>query len=155
MLNTVIGFGNPLREDDGLGLRAAEFLEASGIDVLRCYQLTPELAVQVADSNLVIFLDAAGDLEPGTVRCTEVAAEQARAWTHHLTPGQLLGFTGATFGRVPRAILIAGGAHSLDYGEELSLSAEQCAQQMAGVALLVMAGAKLHAGSVQALGNHA
>ncbi|HTR36900.1 MAG TPA: hydrogenase maturation protease [Bryobacteraceae bacterium] len=134
----VVGYGNPLRQDDGMGLRAAEILEGNGIDVLRCHQLTPDLAADIADSQVAVFLDAAADLEPGAIRCTEVACEPGGAWTHHFTPGQLLRFTAAIFGRAPRAVLITGGAFALDFSEGLTDGGEQCAQRMAEAALLVI-----------------
>jgi len=44
----VIGYGNTLRGDDGLGQRAAEALAQralpDGVEVLSCHQLTIELA---------------------------------------------------------------------------------------------------------------
>jgi len=149
----VIGYGNPLRQDDGLGLRAAEILEASGIEVIRCSQLTPELAAAIADSNLTIFLDAAADLEPGVVRCTEVTSEAASAWTHQLTPGQLLSLA-SMFGNTPRAVLIAGGPISMDFGEGLTAGGEECARRMAAAALRVIAG-ELQPSGVQPLGHYA
>jgi len=151
----VIGYGSPLRQDDGLGLRAAEILEAGGVDVLRCHQLTIELAAHIADAEIAVFLDAAADLEPGAVRCTEVACEPGSAWTHHLTPGQLLGFTAATFGRAPRALLISGGPFAMDFCEQLTDGGEECARKMAAAAFLAISGGELQAGSVQPLGHHA
>ncbi len=47
----VIGFGNPAREDDGIGPAVADRLEESGIDgvvVDADYQLTVENAADVA-----------------------------------------------------------------------------------------------------------
>ena len=151
----VIGYGNPVRQDDGLGLRAAELLEANGIEVLRCQQLTPELAADIADSQTAVFLDAAADLEPGAIRCTEVACEPGGASTHHLTPGQLLGFTAATFGRAPRALLISGGPCCMDFREGLTDGGEECARKMAAAALLLILGGKLQPRCVQPLGDHA
>jgi hydrogenase maturation protease len=151
----VIGYGNPLRQDDGLGWRAAEILEARGIEVLSCHQLTPELAAQIAHCELVVFLDAAADLEPGAIRCTEVSAEAVGAWTHDFTPGQLLSFTASAFGCVPRAILIAGGPFAMDLDNRLTGGGEQCAQRMAAAALLAVSGGELQPRSVQPLGNDA
>jgi hydrogenase maturation protease len=151
----VIGYGNPLRQDDGLGLRAAEILEASGIDAMRCHQLTPELAASMAGSDLVIFLDAAANLEPGAVQCVEIAGEAVSAWSHHLTPGQLRSFAMSAYGREPRAVLITGGPFATDFGEGLTDGGEECARQMAATALLVIAGSELHPTGVQPLGHHA
>jgi hypothetical protein len=43
----IVGYGNPLRGDDGLGWRAAERLRTviqdAGVEILALHQLTPEL----------------------------------------------------------------------------------------------------------------
>ncbi len=58
----VIGYGNPARGDDGLGpaaIEAIEKLDIGGITVDADYQLTVEDAAQVAEHDVVIFIDAA------------------------------------------------------------------------------------------------
>lgn len=63
----IIGYGNPLRGDDGLGWHVAQRLAAvlpqhrARIEV--CHQLTPELAEPISRADLVIFIDAE-DLAP-------------------------------------------------------------------------------------------
>ena len=55
----VIGIGNPLRGDDGIGWRLAAQLPAGAGLVVRCrQQLTPELAEELAAVERVLFLDA-------------------------------------------------------------------------------------------------
>ncbi len=57
----VIGFGNPGRLDDGLGPAMAEAVEQMGlpnVTVDSDYQLTVEMAEEVARRRLVIFADA-------------------------------------------------------------------------------------------------
>ena len=55
----VIGIGNPLRGDDGIGWRLAARLPAQPGLAVRCrQQLTPELAADLAAVQRVLFLDA-------------------------------------------------------------------------------------------------
>ena len=55
----VIGIGNPLRSDDGIGWRLAAQLPAGAGLGVRCrQQLTPELAEELAAVERVLFLDA-------------------------------------------------------------------------------------------------
>ena len=78
----IIGYGNPLRGDDGVGPRAAELLVEEdgvtspllpdGVQVLVCHQLTIELAPQIAEADRLILIDAiASDAtttgEPGSI----------------------------------------------------------------------------------------
>ena len=61
----VIGYGNPLRGDDGFGGLAAGYVEKRqipGLEVIVFHQLNPELAAVASNSSHAIFLDAvAGD----------------------------------------------------------------------------------------------
>src|SRR5690242_12833541 len=73
----VIGYGNPLRGDDGVGWHAAEALAKSLQDeervpaervmVLACHQLTLELAEPLSRVERVIFIDACDGPPPGSV----------------------------------------------------------------------------------------
>ena len=56
------GFGNPMREDDGLGPAAADAIEKLAIDGVTVdsdYQLTVEDSAAVAGHDYVVFVDAA------------------------------------------------------------------------------------------------
>jgi hydrogenase maturation protease len=74
----IIGYGNPLRGDDGLGWQVAGEL-AKCVDALisavAVQQLTPELAEPVSDADLVIFVDASCHGEPGSWRCESIRPE--------------------------------------------------------------------------------
>lgn len=88
----IIGYGNPLRGDDGVGVRAAELLAGEmekgtkpgkgtagergreipslpgpRVEVLACHQLTPELAPRVAAADRLILVDARAAGEPGAL----------------------------------------------------------------------------------------
>ncbi len=134
----VIGCGNPLREDDGVGWRAAELLErklpAGAAEIIQCHQLTPELAAGFEDAAVVVFLDAACDLEPGAVSTVPVRAEGALVWSHYLTPGQLLTVSEQLGRKAPPAFLIRGGIERMDLGEGLTELGEQTASRMADLA---------------------
>jgi Ni,Fe-hydrogenase maturation factor len=57
----VVGYGNDLRSDDGVGQRVAEVVatwEISNVRSLAMHQLTPELAAELADVDVAIFVDA-------------------------------------------------------------------------------------------------
>jgi hydrogenase maturation protease len=135
----VIGFGNPLRGDDGVGPRAAERVELSAapetIDVVRCHQLTPELAAAIQAASVVIFLDAAADQEAGTVTSRPVVPSVPASWSHDLSPGQLLALAGQLTEAIPPAFLVTGGIRSTDFADRLSPEGERLAADMAAAAL--------------------
>ena len=125
MTALVIGYGNPLRTDDGLGWHAAAVLALAGLDdtvVLQRHQLTPELAVDVAGASVVVFVDArpagAGD---GDVQVDQVEPDYGPlTWTHHLTPGELLALTALAGHGPPRAWLVTAPALCTEPGDGLS-----------------------------------
>jgi hydrogenase maturation protease len=134
----IIGYGNPLRQDDGIGWRAAELLEqtlpAGSAEIIQCHQLTPELAANLEDASVVVFLDAACDQEPGAISSVPVQAEGAVVWSHYLTPGQLLSLSEQLGGKAPPAFLIRGGIERMDLAEGLTELGEETASQMADLA---------------------
>lgn len=118
----VIGFGNPLRGDDGLGWVAAERLlgHEEALEVLAVHQLTPELAEPVSRADLVIFIDARQDGTPGEVSLEAVLPEPPAAFWHHVTPGILLGSAQTLYGRSPEAVLFSITGEEFGYREGLS-----------------------------------
>ena len=133
----IIGFGNTLRQDDGLGWRAAEIVEQSGAaaEVIVCHQLTPELLLRLESAPLAIFLDAAVDQPPGEIRARPVTAAGGWRGAHHLTPSQLLGLAESIGQPVCPATLITGGAFETNVSEQLTQKGERCANEMARLAL--------------------
>ena len=65
----LLACGNSLRQDDGVGLRIAEAAEklfpASRLRIVAAQQFTPEMAADLAATELVIFVDACAADEPG------------------------------------------------------------------------------------------
>jgi hydrogenase maturation protease len=120
----VIGYGDSLRSDDGAGPRIAELLApAENLAVLARHQLLPDLAADLKGRDVVVFVDAGTELEPGLVsarRVTPSDAAEAAGLTHHCSPGALLRLADRLYGARPRAFLVTVGAVSFELGEELS-----------------------------------
>ncbi|MCS6862902.1 MAG: hydrogenase maturation protease [Abditibacteriales bacterium] len=123
----IIGYGNPLRSDDGLGWRAAQqlapMLQGLDAEVVTCHQLTPELAETIRRASLVVFIDADGDSPPGKLSVRQVLPDpRLPDFTHHLTPATLLAYAEAMYGARPKAFAFSVSAESFAVGEELSPS---------------------------------
>jgi hydrogenase maturation protease len=126
----VIGYGNSLRADDGVGWCMADRLSADprlgDAQVLRCQQLTPELSFDVSQASLVVFVDASSTLAAGEVALRKLTAVPGTAaWTHHLTPEALLDMSHGLYAAVPEATLVSIGAASFELGEGLSPAVER------------------------------
>ena len=120
MRSLVVGVGNPLREDDGVGWHLAEALAQDGVEVHTCHQLLPELAAELSQRDLVLFADARAEGPPGEVRCQPLAAGTAPGHSHHLDAPGLLAWVQALYGHCPQAHLLSVVGASFGYREGLS-----------------------------------
>jgi hydrogenase maturation protease len=123
----VIGYGNTLRSDDGVGPRVAEAVEAlqlPGVRTLSCGLLTPELADPIARAGRVIFVDAAIDA-PAEVQLRPLSpAESSQIMAHAADPRTLLALARDVFGRAPEAYWLTIPVQNLGIGEQLSAEAQ-------------------------------
>lgn len=131
----VIGYGNPLRGDDGIGWRATQAIKAAemaGVEVITSHQLTPELSEPIARSELAIFIDAVSNDFPGMVWCSRVDAGAGTCgpMAHHVTPEYLVGMAQALFGASPRAFTITVGGLSFDYEEKCTATVQAALQEV-------------------------
>ena len=124
----IVGYGNPLRSDDGLGVRAAEELSragpAAGTEILVCHQLTPELAETISRVELVLFLDASRVGQSGEIRCAQIDLQPPDfLFAHQLTPETLVSLCSELYGARPQAFKISLCGECFDLGDKLSAKA--------------------------------
>jgi hydrogenase maturation protease len=127
----VVGYGNPMRSDDGVGWQVAVDLfranRCPDVEVLPSHQLTPELAPAVSRAETVIFIDCARGNSPGEMLCREVRVESTPAsFTHHVTPSALLTLSSELFGACPRAYLLSIQGENYAPGESFSAVVAAC-----------------------------
>jgi len=131
----LIGYGNPLRCDDGIAWQAAEELTRvlpSSAQVICVHQLTPELAESASRADLVIFLDAATNGEPGNVVCHPLNAEKGELpFTHHLTPEGILGLCERLYSAKPPGFLLTVHGEYFEHGGEFSPAAVHAVPRLA------------------------
>jgi hydrogenase maturation protease len=119
----VIGYGNTLRSDDGVGPKVADAVAAlalPGVCALNCPLLTPELADPVSQARVVVFVDAAVDA-PREVQLRKLApADTSQIMAHAASPATLLALARDVFGHAPEAWLLTIPAEHIGIGEKLS-----------------------------------
>lgn len=124
----VIGYGNELRRDDGVGPKVAALVaewKLPGVQTLICHQLMPELADLIVSAQRVVFVDAGvGDANTLQVRDIE-PIDSIQTMTHAMDPRSLLALAKQTFGHCPRASCVSIPADDLDFGDEISSRAQQ------------------------------
>lgn len=130
----VIGYGNTLRGDDGIGPAVAADVAARGLPAVRvivAHQLTPELAADLADCRLAVFVDATVGGEP--VQAVRVAAAEAgEVMSHAADPRALLALCTAAYGRCPEAWLVTAAGADFDFRDGLSPTGRESAREALG-----------------------
>ena len=122
----IIGIGNTLRQDDGLGPivveRLRSLLNDSRVELLSPPSLTPELAASIWKARRVIFVDASEVLAPGEIEHRSVECDERAdiSLVHFLTPEALLVWTGRLYGCVPLAEIWLMGVEQTGLSEELT-----------------------------------
>jgi hydrogenase maturation protease len=111
----VIGIGNPLRGDDGVGALLAEAVGGRSV-----HQLTHELAEELAALEAVLFIDAWLAPAGAAPQLVEVLPVAAAVDSHRLEPAQLLALSQVLYGSSPLAHLLQVPAHAFPHGMELS-----------------------------------
>ncbi|MBE9129605.1 MULTISPECIES: hydrogenase maturation protease [unclassified Coleofasciculus] len=126
----VIGYGNTLRSDDGVGQWVAaevEGWELQNVRSLPVHQLTPELAELLASASSVIFVDAYPASEDALVEVCPLEPVDSNNFSlgHMSNPRSLLALTQAVYGCTPQAWLVAIPAVNFQLGERFSPKVQQ------------------------------
>ena len=125
----IIGYGNLLRGDDGVGCHVACSLEEvfrndSEVEVIASQQLTPEMAEDVSRNGFVLFIDASFGETPGTIRRTVVVPEAGPgSFSHYLTPSSLLTAAEQLYGDAPLAMSLTLAGWCFEIGSKMSAGA--------------------------------
>lgn len=129
----ILGYGNSLRRDDGVGPWIAERAGASlrpAVAGLAVQQLTPELAETIAGFAWVVFVDAKPGVHSFEIQEVSAPASQDLVITHASSPAVLVGMAARVFGGMPRATLLTVPAHDFEFGEGFSDSTQRAADQV-------------------------
>lgn len=128
----IMGVGNTLQGDDGVGVHALHWLRSAlgaqpGITLYDAGTLGATLLVEIEQTERLIFIDAMRmNSMPGTVRCFEGAAmdqwlRRAQAGSvHEVSLGELLDMARLLDRLPPRRALIGIEPGRIGWGEHLS-----------------------------------
>jgi hydrogenase maturation protease len=127
----VIGYGNSLRSDDGAGQIVANQIAAWNLPNLRSlavHQLTPELVEDLANADIVIFIDAVISSRQNSEKIEIKTLESDRNYSnlgHIENPRSLLYLSKIVYRKLPKAYWIFIPAINFDFGEEISSLTQQ------------------------------
>ena len=122
----VLGYGNPGRQDDGLGPAVASGIDRLGwpnLTAVDNYQLNIEDAMDVAEHDVVWFVDAA-KAGPSPYAVHEVSPASSIEFTSHLLrPEAILAIARQCYGRSPQAFMLAIRGYEFEFIEALTPAA--------------------------------
>ena len=124
----VIGYGNTLRGDDAAGVHAAELIAKRHPEItcVCLHQLVPELAEQIAEYDLIFFIDAQKNITKPNARFAAPQSETDQPRTHFISPESLLALSRQLYQRLPAEAYVVGiPASQFEFSEALSEPTEQ------------------------------
>ena len=124
----VYGYGNPGRQDDGLGPLLIDKLEAdnlAGVALDSNYQLNIEDAYEVAQGKAVIFVDASIDGgEPFTFEPV-TASNEITFTTHSMAPNSVVALSQELYNRDLEAYILAIRGYEWEFDTPMTPKAEE------------------------------
>lgn len=134
----VLGYGNPGRQDDGLGPGVATAIDSLGLPNVTAYdnyQLNIEDALDVAAHDVVWFVDAAKAGAAPYVVSALAAAGTVEFTSHIMRPQTILAIAQQCFGKTPPAFLLGIRGYEFEFVEALTPGATE--NLAAALAMLV------------------
>jgi hydrogenase maturation protease len=133
----IYAYGNPGRQDDGLGNRFVEELgkwiddkNIQGIEIESNYQLNIEDSLKVAEKDIVIFVDASNeDIEDIHFSVVEPSEGKSEFTTHSASPAFVLALCIRLYDKHPKTYLLQIRGHEWEFKEGLSAKAEKNLQK--------------------------
>jgi hydrogenase maturation protease len=133
----IYAYGNPGRQDDGLGNRFVEELgkwiddkNIQGIEIECNYQLNIEDSLKVADKDIVIFVDASNeDIEDIHFSVVEPSEGRSEFTTHSASPAFVLALCIRLYDKHPKTYLLQIRGYEWEFKEGLSAKAEKNLQK--------------------------
>ncbi|MGA7932301.1 MAG: hydrogenase maturation protease [Kovacikia sp.] len=125
----VIGYGNPLRRDDGVGQQIAKQIATwnlPNVEAIAAHQLTPEVVESLARVDRAIFIDAYRATADPEIQVKPVElARSGMTSGHWCEPQVLLAMTQVLYDYHPQAWWVMVPGVNFELGDKLSPIAEQ------------------------------
>ncbi len=128
----VIGIGNPLRSDDGVGAHVVKALEAEGLSQVKTLvlqQLDVELLEEICEYDKILLIDASSLKEDFIFRKVLLNSDHPLVSSHHLSPEVLLHLARKIYKKELNLYMCAIRGESFEMGEELSPVVYERAEQ--------------------------
>jgi len=150
----VLAAGNEMRGDDAVGPRLAGFVDSLGraeVNTLVEFQFQVEHAVDVADADLVLFIDAHASLA-GPLQLSELHPDEARPapGSHAVSPAEVLGVARRLGLSLPPVFVLAVRGCQFELGASMSPGTAVACAEAEGLLLQLMGHPQVDAWRAQA-----
>lgn len=122
----VVGIGQTLRGDDGIGWKVAERFEElhpNVADIVFAKPLLPEHAEPISRASVVVLIDASignDNLRVSYWPMSPLTGAPILAMTHSASIEEILAYVRGVFGESPPIALVTIGVHVVEFGEDVS-----------------------------------
>ena len=124
----IIGYGNPGRQDDGLGFLMAEGIEALGLPFVTSeadLQLQIEDAATISEHDIAVFVDASIDgPEPFSV-AQIIPSKEITFTSHSVSPETIVAICEDHMKKMPQVWLVGIRGYSFEFEEGLTPEATE------------------------------
>jgi len=127
----IYGYGNPGRQDDGLGNAFIQRLEEwanekqlTGFEFDSNYQLNIEDAANIAGKDLVVFVDASEEEIEDFILTPVNEATKVTFTTHAASPGYIVNLCRELYNKIPATYMLHIRGYEWEFKEGLSAKAE-------------------------------
>lgn len=129
----IYGFGNPGRQDDGLGPAFAEMMNdwcekntSEGISTDSNYQLNIEDALEISEYDIVIFADATTEdsVSDFNFDVLDPSKAEVKYTLHAASPAYILGLCNDLYNKFPKTYLMRIKGFEWDIKEGLTIEAD-------------------------------
>ncbi len=130
----IYGYGNPGRQDDGLGARFVELVDQwikdeklEHISTDCNYQLNIEDAAVIAEYDIVIFIDASvvEDIEQYRLETVEPNDAAIEFTMHAVSTAFVVDLCRKMYGKTPKVLVLHIKSYEFDFKEELTNKAAE------------------------------
>jgi hydrogenase maturation protease len=128
----IYGYGNPGRQDDGLGISVVERIEKwirkHKLDFVKTdcnYQLNIEDAAEIAEKELVIFVDATKEDIKDFLITTVEPSNKIQFTSHSISPSYLLNLCNVIYNKSPDVYLLHIKGYKWEFLETMTEEARR------------------------------
>jgi len=124
----ILAYGNPLRQDDGVGPLLAEKLGGRfgpGVEVRTAHQLQVEWLEDLRPGDLVLFIDASRQGPEVGWQVLEPEEAPASSSSHHLSPGHFCRMARELYHLEIQAHLCTVQGEQFDLGQKMTREARE------------------------------